>query len=373
MGRNKAPSDNTVRILCGKAAGMCEFEGCNKRLFYDGVTLSNFNNAYVAHIVASSANGPRGDKVLSPQLSDKLENLMLMCADHHKLIDTNVHEYPVERLKAMKVAHEEKLDRICSLFTVPKTGIVRFVSPIKGTQTANIDYNLAAKAVLPNKHPASQYGIQMPIKSSYKYKSKEYWDDCTNQLEYQFQNALYNPYIQLHRSNFSIFPIAPIPLIIKLGELIGDKLPCDIYQKTRVPDTWEWRSVELTNTFAIESKEYNQESESVALVISLTNKISDDRIPQIDKYRAIYRITASKLEVDCIKSISDLSAFWHAYQGVCEKILNLYGRNIGVYLFPAVPVSAAFEIGRRYMSNTYPKINIYDECDGFFETLILGG
>ena len=373
MGRNKAPSDNTVRILCGKAAGMCEFEGCNKRLFYDGVTLSNFNNAYVAHIVASSANGPRGDKILSPQLSDKLENLMLMCADHHKLIDTNVDEYPVDRLKAMKVAHEEKLDRICSLFTVPKTEIVRFVSPIKGTQTANIDYNLAAKAVLPNKHPASPYGIQMPIKSSYKYKSKEYWDDCINQLEYQFQNALYNPYIQLHRSNFSIFPIAPIPLIIKLGELIGDKLPCDIYQKTRVPDTWEWQSVELTNTFTIESKEYNQESDSVALVISLTNEISDDRIPQIDKYRSIYKITASKLEVDCIKSISDLSAFWHTYQSVCEEILNLYGRNVGVHLFPAVPVSAAFEIGRRYMANTYPKINIYDECDGFFETLILGG
>lgn len=213
----------------------------------------------------------------------------------------------------------------------------------------------------------------MPIKSSYKYKSKEYWDDCINQLEYQFQNALYNPYIQLHRSNFSIFPIAPIPLIIKLGELIGDKLPCDIYQKTRVPDTWEWQSVELTNTFTIESKEYNQENESVALVISLTNEISDDRIPQIDKYRSIYKITASKLEVDCIKSISDLSAFWHTYQSVFEEILNLYGRNVGVHLFPAVPVSAAFEIGRRYMANTYPKINIYDECDGFFETLILGG
>ena len=150
-------------------------------------------------------------------------------------------------------------------------------------------------------------------------------------------------------------------------------MPCDIYQKTRVPDTWEWQSVELTNTFTIESKEYNQESESVALVISLTNEISDDRIPQIDKYRSIYKITASKLEVDCIKSISDLSAFWRTYQSVCEDILNLYGRNVGVHLFPAVPVSAAFQIGRRYMANTYPKINIYDECDGFFETLILGG
>lgn len=78
MGRNKAPSENTVRMLCSKSAGMCEFEGCNKRLFFDGITLSKFNNAYVAHIIASSAEGPRGDKTLSPLLSDKLENLMLI-------------------------------------------------------------------------------------------------------------------------------------------------------------------------------------------------------------------------------------------------------------------------------------------------------
>lgn len=62
------------RMLCSKSAGMCEFEGCNKRLFFDGITLSKFNNAYVAHIIASSAEGPRGDKTLSPLLSDKLEN-----------------------------------------------------------------------------------------------------------------------------------------------------------------------------------------------------------------------------------------------------------------------------------------------------------
>lgn len=37
MGRNKAPSENTVRMLCSKSAGMCEFEGCNKRLFFDGI------------------------------------------------------------------------------------------------------------------------------------------------------------------------------------------------------------------------------------------------------------------------------------------------------------------------------------------------
>ena len=39
MGRNKAPKENTIKMLCGKAAEMCEFEGCNKRLFYDGFTV----------------------------------------------------------------------------------------------------------------------------------------------------------------------------------------------------------------------------------------------------------------------------------------------------------------------------------------------
>lgn len=61
--------------------------------------------------------------MLSAQLSDKLENLMLMCADHHKLIDqptSGPRDYPVEKLKAMKKAHEEKIDRICDLFHVPK-------------------------------------------------------------------------------------------------------------------------------------------------------------------------------------------------------------------------------------------------------------
>ncbi len=100
---------------------------------------------------------------------------------------------------------------------------------------------------------------------------------------------------------------------------MGDKLPCDIYQKTRVSDTWEWQSNELTNTFAIEKEEYNNNSQNIALIISLTNEISDDRIHRKDKYRALYEITASKLGVDCIKSILDLSAFWHMFFKMCVK------------------------------------------------------
>lgn len=376
MGRNKAPSDNTVRILCGKAAGMCEFEGCNKRLFYDGVTLSKFNNAYVAHIVASSVKGPRGDKVLSAQLSDKLENLMLMCADHHKLIDQPTmgpRDYPVEKLRAMKKAHEEKIDRICSLFHVPKTEIVRFSSPIKGVTPVSIDYNLAAKAVLPDKQPDSPYGIDIAVTSYRSYRSKEYWDDCCYQMGLLFNTNLYNPYIQFHKANFAIFPIAPMSLIIKLGELIGDKLPCDVYQKTRCPDSWEWQSDELTNEFTLDTQVEHGSDNKVALVISLTNDIQNERVLRVGEYQVIYKIKAATTGVDCIKSPDDLSAFWHMYQQTMDHILNTHGGDCQIHLFPSMPVSASFEVGRRYMPKAYPRISIFEEDNGFFETVQLGG
>ena len=84
--RGPDPSEFTLRMLCANAAGRCQFEGCNKPVFFDGLTLREFNKSNVAHIVSSSSSGPRGDVLRSHQLSDKLCNLMLLCPDHHNHI-----------------------------------------------------------------------------------------------------------------------------------------------------------------------------------------------------------------------------------------------------------------------------------------------
>ena len=181
-----------------------------------------------------------------------------------------------------------------------------------------------------------------------------------------------NPIIQRGNTDFSVFSVAPIPLIIKLGELIGDKLPCDVYQKTRFPDTWEWQAKELTNNFVVDVEKTDETNGIVALNISLTNDVNNDRILSVGEFEAIYKIKASTTGVDCIKSGEDLSAFWHTYQGVLDEILNKHGAGCQIHLFPAMPVSAAFEVGRRYMLNTHPSVTIFDENNGFFETLKMG-
>ena len=81
-------SPHTIRTLWGKAAGRCEYEGCNKLLYQDEVTSESINRAFVAHIVAASPGGERGDKELSALLFNDIDNLMLLCHEHHRLFDS---------------------------------------------------------------------------------------------------------------------------------------------------------------------------------------------------------------------------------------------------------------------------------------------
>lgn len=86
--------------LWGKAAGRCQYEGCNHPLYRDDVTQCEFNSAYIAHIIADKPGGPRGDAVLSEKLKADITNLMLLCDPHHRLVDkVDVAGHPVERLR----------------------------------------------------------------------------------------------------------------------------------------------------------------------------------------------------------------------------------------------------------------------------------
>ena len=91
MARGRSPSLIARMVVWGRAGGRCQFAGCGKRLDGDLVTGDlNKNQSYLAHIIASDPGGKRGDPVLSHQLSDAPENLMLMCDPHHREISATV-------------------------------------------------------------------------------------------------------------------------------------------------------------------------------------------------------------------------------------------------------------------------------------------
>jgi hypothetical protein len=63
----------------------------------------------VAHIIADSPYGPRGAGQSSNEPDNSYENLILLCGDHHKLVDSQPNSYPTDVLREMKLAHERQI------------------------------------------------------------------------------------------------------------------------------------------------------------------------------------------------------------------------------------------------------------------------
>lgn len=100
-------SEADIKLLWGRAAGMCSRPGC-------GIDLTNLpegRDAYtvgeMAHVIARSAAGPRGD---GKGGDDSYSNLILLCPTDHRHVDKAPDgEFTTELLHEWKATHEDRI------------------------------------------------------------------------------------------------------------------------------------------------------------------------------------------------------------------------------------------------------------------------
>jgi hypothetical protein len=115
MGRKSIP-DKEMKALISISGGVCAFPGCAKRFVEPGNEADDAAFlGEMAHIVADSRQGPRGDSPMSDEDRDKHANLLLLCGDHHKIIDSQPRTYSVSVLRKMKEDHEGRIRRATSV------------------------------------------------------------------------------------------------------------------------------------------------------------------------------------------------------------------------------------------------------------------
>ncbi len=99
-----AIKEKDIKILWGRAASRCSI--CRIQLTENTNSENSFLIGEQAHIVATTQDGPRGESILAKEERDIYENLILLCPNHHTIIDKNVDDYPVEKLHNIKQKHE---------------------------------------------------------------------------------------------------------------------------------------------------------------------------------------------------------------------------------------------------------------------------
>jgi hypothetical protein len=65
----------------------------------------------MAHIVASSGEGPRGKESFPAAEKNKYENLILLCPNHHEEVDGEPERFTSQALREMKAQHEDWVEK----------------------------------------------------------------------------------------------------------------------------------------------------------------------------------------------------------------------------------------------------------------------
>jgi hypothetical protein len=102
------PGLATIKRLFALSCNRCAFPECDRRLtepHWQGV------GADIAHIRGESPGAARYAPDMSEADRNSVDNLMLLCPNHHRLIDRlEPHEWSAETLMQMKLDHEERCD-----------------------------------------------------------------------------------------------------------------------------------------------------------------------------------------------------------------------------------------------------------------------
>ena len=106
---NRNIPTTTRRILDIRSLNQCAFPGCTHTLVEPGVGESSpVIICDVSHIHAVSPGGPRWKEGLTNEELNSLENLILLCPRHHRIVDSQPEHYTAEMLRQWKREHEAK-------------------------------------------------------------------------------------------------------------------------------------------------------------------------------------------------------------------------------------------------------------------------
>lgn len=369
----------TIKTRCivwAKSAGRCQFPGCNDLLIGDlRAGNENLNKAYIAHIVASSANGPRGDKVRSPLLADDPDNLLLLCDAHHSLIDRDeLDKYPEERLIQIKRECEKRIELATGVSPDLASFVVRYAATV-GQNEGAVGFTKCREAMLPNFYPASRTPIDFSLSGLDLADSEPgYFELQAQNLKRQFDAKLRGEVEKQEINHISVFALAPIPLLMELGRLLSDITPTEVHQLHREPAGWRW--AESGPELEFDTTAPDNKHDSIALKLELSSNISDERVRStLGDDVSIWSLNVRNPHNDCMRYRDDLQAFRTNARKVLADIKDAHGEKTAINVFPAVPVSVAVEFGRIWMPKVDLPLHIFDQSrtdDGFVHRLSIG-
>jgi SMODS-associated and fused to various effectors sensor domain len=376
-------SDETTLRLWVQSGGRCEYHGCNEYLLEDELTTYTLNFADRAHIVGATTAtaSPRGNDPLPPTQRNEVENLMLLCRRHHRMIDRLIEEHTVDGLRRMKREHEERIRLATGLQDDASTTVVRAIGGIR-----NAPVDVPREAVLAAvradgrfpRYPLAMAGedLEIDLRGLPTEGDPTYWQ-TGEAIIAERAARIRDAREPIH--HVSVFALTRIPLLVALGFHLDDKIPATVYNRRRDgtgDHGWGFDPHAEAVDFDVHQVAGPVDAPHVALAVSVTAPIGEDVAAAVPGACAVYELTPRAVPhgQDLLGARVSLDNFANAYHRFLAHVEAEHGVCEVIDLFAAVPAAGAVQLGRGLMRDAQPALRTHDrDRRGVFrEALILG-
>lgn len=357
------------RELIAGAAGRCELRGCNKFLYTHPLTGERGNFAENAHIVAFSERGPRGVAGIRPADIHNADNLMLLCAACHKLVDDRPERYTRAELEAQKCEHEARIKRVTDVGPDVQTTVLLLKARI-GVSAVEI----AQEGIFDALHPRYPAGdpVIIDLTGLGEEKGGPRYAAAAEAITEQAARLYANGSALQRTQHLSVFGLAPIPLLVTLGGALSNKVATDFYQCHRgKARRWTWFEGEPPARYALRQLRQGTDGARIGLVLSLSGQVDPVSLPTtIDGRFSLYEITLEGQvpNTGFLRQRADLEAFRETYRGFLARLRRDHPGLEELHVFPAVPAPVAVACGHDLLPKVDPALVVYDNVmkDGGF-------
>lgn len=348
--------------LWWRAAGRCEFKGCNKPLYLHGITMDNCNLSNCAHIIGDSENGPRGTKD-SKSLAQNFNNIMLMCPECHHYIDNEgVGKYDAQTLFDMKKKHEKRMEYLTGFKEDLQANIVTYCANI-AEHMPQFAFPELQKALLPDFYPTSTDMIQLGVNFYAGEDWDSYWKREEENLVHFCKSRVLDCIDRWEYKRIALFGLAPMPLLVRLGTMLNNKHNVVVYQKQR-SGGWKWPKTDDTIDYIIH-RPCKVDGVPV-LVLSLSFSIIE-RVKKENAGASIWEITINNPNTDFLQSEKMLYDFGRKIEMILDEISKTSSHQ-AINLYLAAPAACCIEFGRVWMQKANSPIKIFDYDIKFSKT-----
>lgn len=372
-GRGPEITNKTAQKVWADAGGRCMFEGCGEDLTEIPLWTGNARVGYLAHIIASDPQGPRGTQEDSHRLANDPENIMLMCDAHHRLIDSFApNRYTADVLYEMRRIHRDMVRNYLDSLSFPRTRAVTLHANLAYVPTYFHDSELI-DAILATRR-AMLPGVIHYVRRKTQRDDRNtpgFWSQYLREHEGEIRQLVtgFNAANGTVTESLAVFPLHHIPTMVLAGRIMGEAQAIQIFQYNRDRRSWAWDPTvapQLPGTFRVSALPEGRNSEAL-ITIELTAAMDEESMPSELKEKITagrlpwVRITTPNPRHDCIAHPDDLDQFMLVTRQSINHLQDVM-RVQKVHLIAISPASTVYRFGQLLQPGHHPEYIVYDRA-----------